>query len=84
MKHILLVSISPDPPGSHRVVQVPDDDPAIIFCHKWEHVNESAWVDHAEDSRRLRAMWNRLKKLADSQRLNVPCHIDHVIYGWSE
>lgn len=83
MKTIMLCETSVDATFSTTIVQVADDHPAVAFCEKWKATGEQAWIDHANDSTKLRKMWDKLQAKAPSS-LALPCHIDYVIYGWYE
>lgn len=79
MKTILCTAVSVDPTFEPFIVQVKDDDPAVAFCERWKASNDIPWVDHSNDKRPLRQMWERLEKLPV---LQLPCQIDYVLYGW--
>jgi hypothetical protein len=81
LKTILCTSVSCDATFDPFIVQVEDSDAVVPFLEKWKADGGTAWIDHANDTAKLRKMWNRLEKLP---RLQLPCQIDYVLYGWYE
>jgi hypothetical protein len=79
MKTILCTAVSADVTFNPFVVQVEDKHPAVYFCEQWKKNGGTGYVDHSGDTKKLIDMWNRLAKLP---RLELPCQIDYVMYGW--
>ena len=82
MKPLLICETTLDQPNN-KIVQVPDDHPAITYCEKWAESSQSApWIDPCsddedeEDNAILGALLDDMKP----SDLKLPCQIDHVIH----
>jgi len=78
-KNILCTEVSVDGTFDPFIVQVADDHEAVKFCELWEPLADYAWINTVDDPKHLVDMWSKLEKLP---RIEMPCMIDHLIYGW--
>ncbi len=62
----------------HKVVQVPDEHPAVTFCELWSAAGGVAYVQLDDDKQEYIDMWHELDGL---EEINLPCEVHHCIHA---
>jgi hypothetical protein len=78
MKNVLCVYANSED-FSHFLITVDDDHAMVRFAERWKASGRGlAYVDLGNDTSELIAMWNKAAKLP---RIDLPAHVDHIVYA---